>query len=64
MSRRFVHTVRVLVDRPAFRQYRERFNHESLNGDPRVAAEHRIAHYRDLDQGGSGCSFCARSPLW
>ena len=64
MSRRFVHTFRAFGDRSAFRQYRERFNHDSLHGDSRVAAEHRIANHRDSGQGGSGCPFCARSPSW
>ncbi len=64
VSRSFVHSFRVLFDLPILRQRREQFDHDRAMGDPRVAAEHRIAHHRSLDQNGTGCPFCGRPSAW
>ena len=40
------------------RRYRERLDHDRLFDDPRISAEHRLAHQRVLANGGEGCPYC------
>jgi hypothetical protein len=54
----FIRAYRGLHDLPIMRQRRARFSHDRGLIDPRVATEHRIAHQRALDAGGTGCTFC------
>ena len=40
------------------RRHRERMDHDRLWDDPRMSAEHRLAHQRVLANGGEGCPYC------
>ncbi len=59
----FIRGYRGLLEFSFIRGRRSRLEHDQWLIDPRVATEHRIAHYRSLDEGGEGCSFCKHHPF-